>query len=234
MAEVRQLHEEEEALLLAAVQGMGDLWRKLQDVRQLQGGRQLTDVAFSVVQLPPTDGSEVPVQAVSVSRGSPILVASPTQLGHAAALCYTQPAGAQAAQCMSTSGSSTGSALSAVLPGRILLVCTTFLLHCMCDCTCLKIANTVCHRHMSTSAAAATTAIDLVGTGLYLLASVTALGTNTESMPKPKTTTKIGSSGTTGWPHEAAAGHCAVSGRGRADRWAASLPSTLPCATLGC
>lgn len=77
MAEVRQLHEEEEALLLAAVQGMGDLWRKLQDVRQLQGGRQLTDVAFSVVQLPPTDGSEVPIQAVSVSRGWSLFVASP-------------------------------------------------------------------------------------------------------------------------------------------------------------
>lgn len=64
VAEVRQLREEEDALLLAAVHAMAGLWQRLQDVRQLQGGR-LTDVVFSVVQLPPGEGDETPLQAVS-------------------------------------------------------------------------------------------------------------------------------------------------------------------------
>jgi hypothetical protein len=65
VAEVRQLREEEDALLLAAVQAMAALWQQLQEVRRLQGGRHLTDLAFSVVQLPPAQGEEAPMQAVS-------------------------------------------------------------------------------------------------------------------------------------------------------------------------
>jgi hypothetical protein len=67
VAEVRQLREEEDALLLAAVQAMAELWVQLQEVRRLQGGRHLTDVAFSVVQLPPSPGEEAPLQAVSAT-----------------------------------------------------------------------------------------------------------------------------------------------------------------------
>jgi hypothetical protein len=65
VAEVRQLREEEDALLLTAVQAMAALWLQLQEVRRLQGGRHLTDLAFSVVQLPPAQGEEAPMQAVS-------------------------------------------------------------------------------------------------------------------------------------------------------------------------
>lgn len=65
VAEVRQLREEEDALLLAAVQAMAALWQQLLEVRRLQGGRHLTDLAFSVVQLPPAQGEEAPMQAVS-------------------------------------------------------------------------------------------------------------------------------------------------------------------------
>lgn len=64
VAELRQLREEEDVLLLSAVQAMGGLWQQLQDVRRLQGGRALTNVAFSVVQLPPAHGDEAPLQAV--------------------------------------------------------------------------------------------------------------------------------------------------------------------------
>lgn len=66
---MRQLREEEDALLLAAVQAMAELWAQLQEVRRLQGGRHLTDVAFSVVQLPPSPGEEAPLQAVSAAVG---------------------------------------------------------------------------------------------------------------------------------------------------------------------
>lgn len=68
VAEVRQLLEEEDTLLLAAVQAMAALWQQLQEVRRLQGGRHLTDVAFSVLQLPLAHGEEAPVQAVSYAR----------------------------------------------------------------------------------------------------------------------------------------------------------------------
>lgn len=71
---MRQLREEEDALLLAAVQGMAGLWQQLQEVRRLQGGRHLTDVAFSVVQLPPAQGEEAPLQAVSTTRGCGVAV----------------------------------------------------------------------------------------------------------------------------------------------------------------
>lgn len=67
VAEVRQLREEEDALLLAAVHAMAGLWQQLQEVRRLQGGRQLTDLAFSVVQLPPAQGDEAPLQVVSTT-----------------------------------------------------------------------------------------------------------------------------------------------------------------------
>lgn len=66
---MRQLREEEEALLLAAVQAMAELWAQLQEVRRVQCGRHLTDVAFSVVQLPPSPGEEAPLQAVSAAVG---------------------------------------------------------------------------------------------------------------------------------------------------------------------
>jgi hypothetical protein len=66
VAEVRQLRDEEDTLLLAAVQGMATLWQQLQEVRRLQGGRHLTGLAFSVVQLPPAQGEEAPLQAVSI------------------------------------------------------------------------------------------------------------------------------------------------------------------------
>lgn len=65
VAEVRQLRDEEDALLLASVHAMSGLWQQLQDVRRLQGGRQLTDVAFSVIQLPEDNPDETPLQPVS-------------------------------------------------------------------------------------------------------------------------------------------------------------------------
>lgn len=73
---MRQLREEEDALLLAAVQAMAGLWQQLQEVRRLQGGRHLTDVAFSVVQLPPAQGEEAPLQAVSAGRVVPGILVS--------------------------------------------------------------------------------------------------------------------------------------------------------------
>lgn len=63
VAEVRQLREEEEAHLLAAVEAMSQLWKQLCDVRSRQGGVRLTDLGFSVVQLPREDAT--PTQAVS-------------------------------------------------------------------------------------------------------------------------------------------------------------------------
>eukprot|EP00878_Enallax_costatus_P041446 GHUV01048227.1.p1 GENE.GHUV01048227.1~~GHUV01048227.1.p1 ORF type:complete len:323 (+),score=114.29 GHUV01048227.1:813-1781(+) len=63
VAEVRQLREEEEAHLLAAVDAMSHLWKQLCDVRDQQGGTRLTDLGFSVVQLPREDST--PTQAVS-------------------------------------------------------------------------------------------------------------------------------------------------------------------------
>jgi hypothetical protein len=63
VAEVRQLREEEDAALLAALEAMAGLWQQLLDVRERQGGRQLTDVGFSILQLPQEDPT--PLQAVS-------------------------------------------------------------------------------------------------------------------------------------------------------------------------
>lgn len=65
VAEVRQLREEEDTLLLGAVQAMSGLWQQLQGVRRVQGGLRLTDVAFQVVQLPAEDDA-APLQAVSM------------------------------------------------------------------------------------------------------------------------------------------------------------------------
>lgn len=64
VAELRQLKEEEEARLLSAIESMAQLWKQLCAVRQQQSGMQLTDLGFTVVQLPPEDA--VPMQAVSM------------------------------------------------------------------------------------------------------------------------------------------------------------------------
>lgn len=64
VAEVRQLREEEETHLLGAVEAMSQLWKQLCEVRKQQGGMRLTDLGFSVVQLPRDDAT--PMQAVSV------------------------------------------------------------------------------------------------------------------------------------------------------------------------
>jgi hypothetical protein len=63
VAEVRQLREEEDAALLAALEAMAGLWQQLVDVREQQGGLRLTDVGFSILQLPQEDPT--PLQAVS-------------------------------------------------------------------------------------------------------------------------------------------------------------------------
>jgi hypothetical protein len=63
VAEVRQLKEEEQSLLLGMTAAMVELWKQLVEVRERQGGLRLTDVGFSVVQLPQEDC--IPLQAVS-------------------------------------------------------------------------------------------------------------------------------------------------------------------------
>ncbi|KAF6253870.1 hypothetical protein COO60DRAFT_1642856 [Scenedesmus sp. NREL 46B-D3] len=66
VAEVRQLREEEDAALLAALEAMAGLWRQLGDVRERQRGLRLTDVGFSIVQLPHEDPT--PLQADGLTR----------------------------------------------------------------------------------------------------------------------------------------------------------------------
>lgn len=63
VAEVRQLREEEDAALLAALEAMAGLWQQLVDVREQQGGLRLTHVGFSILQLPQEDPT--PLQSVS-------------------------------------------------------------------------------------------------------------------------------------------------------------------------
>eukprot|EP00775_Hariotina_reticulata_P004277 gene4277-4531_t len=66
VAEVRQLKEEEEALLLGMTAAMAELWKQLVEVRERQGGLRLTDVGYSVVQLPQEDC--IPLQADGLTR----------------------------------------------------------------------------------------------------------------------------------------------------------------------
>lgn len=62
VAELRQLKEEEESALLSALEAMAGLWQQLVDVRSRQGGLRLTDVGFSIMQLPQEETT--PLQAV--------------------------------------------------------------------------------------------------------------------------------------------------------------------------
>eukprot|EP00879_Flechtneria_rotunda_P028702 GHRR01030914.1.p1 GENE.GHRR01030914.1~~GHRR01030914.1.p1 ORF type:complete len:419 (+),score=150.84 GHRR01030914.1:137-1258(+) len=66
VAEVRQLKEEEESILIGAIDAMAGLWRQLVAVRQRQGGLRLTDIEFNVVQLPLEDAT--PLQADGLTR----------------------------------------------------------------------------------------------------------------------------------------------------------------------
>jgi hypothetical protein len=61
VAEVRQLREEEDQLLLATLNAMGRVWAELLAARAASG-RALTNIQFSVVQLP--DQDDVPLQQV--------------------------------------------------------------------------------------------------------------------------------------------------------------------------
>jgi hypothetical protein len=67
VAEMRQLYEEEEQLLLMSIESMAKTWQELQGCREAQGGACLTDLAFNVVQLHPYE--DTLVQQVGVEEG---------------------------------------------------------------------------------------------------------------------------------------------------------------------
>ena len=72
VAEMRQLYEEEEQLLLLSIESMAKTWEELRRCREAQGGVCLTDLGFDVVQLQPFEDSLVQ----QVGQGEGIWVTS--------------------------------------------------------------------------------------------------------------------------------------------------------------